>query len=391
MMLLSFHHIARLRRLSKRLIFLLGIPFLLLDTLILTIQFASLPPYTPFAPFSSISNATVFIASIHHNTAAILATTWSDALVGLVEYLGPENVYVSAADDDSGDGTNFELLALKERLDERGVRNTFNFDTFDEDDGAHGLSEQVVGGRRTTAKTRNRVLKPLKNLARQGTTFDIVLWIADDIIFRMRDVAALLNTRGGHFSTACSMPAGNSPDILTLRDDQGHRPATSTWPWFYSSRSRLAALRNAPIPVLSCWEGLVAFDAAPFYTPPAIRFREIEKTLARHDLYASERCLIHADNHFAIEKGVWINPEVQIVTVDHKAAAKALERGRSAKLYAVWRNRVARWTGSFKLAFEERVVRSKLKSWEAEVLEGSLARNEPGWFCLRTKIEDQGL
>lgn len=164
----------------------------------------------------------------------------------------------------------------------------------------------------TVVEARNKALEPLGELAEEGINFDIVLWIDEGVAFRPQDVTALLNTNNGEFAAACTMPVSNSPDILALRDNQGHRPASPSWPWFYSPKSRAAALEWSSIPVFSCWGGIVALDAAPFYTEPLLRFRTIDGSLEKHRLGADERCFFHANNFLAAEKGVWINPNIQV-------------------------------------------------------------------------------
>lgn len=77
-----------------------------------------------------------------------------------------------------------------------------------------------------------------------------------------------MHTRDGDYAAACSMDFATSSryhDSLALRDSQGQRTASSYFPWFHSPASLVAVRRGDPVPVASCWNGLVVFDAAPFY------------------------------------------------------------------------------------------------------------------------------
>jgi hypothetical protein len=116
----------------------------------------------------------------------------------------------------------------------------------------------------------------------------------------------------------------------------------------------------APIPVQSCWNGVVAFDASPFYPRSAesdssyydthdpiseagrdpnahaqaqggmsnqhglksrglssssqspLQFRGIPDSLATWHVEGSECCLIHSDNPLRATKGIWMNPNVRV-------------------------------------------------------------------------------
>lgn len=242
-------------------------------------------------------------------------------------------MHVSAVDLGSEDGTGFELLMLKDLLDERRVANTFDLGALPwyRHPGPRDVDDPAEPDNMTVVEARNKALEPLRELAKEGITFDFVLWIEEGVTFRPQDITALLNTHDGDFAAACTMPVSNSPDILALRDNQRHRPASTSWPWFYSPKSRSAALEWSSIPVFSCWGGIVAVDATPFYTEPLLRFRTVDDTLAKHHLEADERCLFHADNLLAAEKGVWINPNIQVVP-DHDQSSE--ENAGSVAMYA---------------------------------------------------------
>lgn len=144
----------------------------------------------------------VFIASLHRNTGDILPA-WSVAVLSLIDYLGADRVYFSAVESGSQDDTKDKLVALKIELDVRGVGNTIDlgldvWQQLDEmwtrpDPGGPrqegwiwNEEDRVYDLRRITylAKERNRVMKPLEDMARSGTKFDKVLWI-NDVFFNV--------------------------------------------------------------------------------------------------------------------------------------------------------------------------------------------------------------
>lgn len=331
-MLLAHHQVSELRRLFQLILIFLLISLFFIDALFLTSHTSPTP--TPFLePFGSTHGKTFFIASIHRNTSPPRVAAWSDSLLRLVSFLGPRNVYVSAVDRGSEDGTGFELLMLKDLLDERRVANAFDLGTLPwyRHAGPNDGDDPAESDNMTVVKARNMALEPLRELAKEGITFDFVLWIEEGVAFRPQDITALLNTHNGDFAAACTMPVSDSPDILALRDNQRHRPASTSWPWFYSPTSRSATLKWSSIPVFSCWGGIVAFDATPFYAEPVLQFRTVDDTLSKHHLEADERCLFHADNFLAAEKGIWINPNIQVVPADDQSSE---ENAGSFAMYA---------------------------------------------------------
>lgn len=160
-----------------------------------------------------------------------------------------------------------------------------------------------------------------------------------------------------------------------------------TWPYFRSSISREALKHGQPVPVASCWNGIVAFDAASFYdTSGPLAFRGIDDSLAVSHLEASECCLIHADNPISSTKGVWINPHVRVGyngTAYHQVNPGNAGSWPSSFSIAsgIWSNRVRRWLRF--LAFQDHTVANRIASWKQQ----SPANQEPGPFCLIDEMQ----
>ncbi|ORY65800.1 polysaccharide export protein [Pseudomassariella vexata] len=352
---------------------------------------------------------TVFIASVHRNTEEIQRTAWNDAVLSLVDYLGPENVHISAVESGSQEGTKDALMELKAGLYARGVTNDISlgmtvWEQLDEIDARPPPGSREPGWiwnapenqfelRRIPylAKVRNEAMEPLDRLAREGRHFDKVLWL-NDVVFDTVDIVTLLETRNGEYAAVCSMDFKSSPlyyDTFALRDDLGLKTASLYWPWFQSPTSRASALRNDPIRVTSCWNGIVAFDATPFYASPALKFRGIDDSLADMHLEGSECCLIHADNSLTAEKGVWLNPNVR-VGYNVKAYRHIRRNQFPGPLWAVvggWANRLASWRMGLQTSLEMRTVRQRLEQWVAETPDGELPRSEPGEACLINEMQ----
>lgn len=114
----------------------------------------------------------------------------------------------------------------------------------------------------------------------QGREFDNFLWL-NDVAFSVRlpfrlsiecqlsvlqaeDALALLSTNNVHYAAACSLNFSKPPlyyDTFALRDERGRKTVSQVWPYFSPGKSRDALLAEKPVPVKSCWNGMIAMDA----------------------------------------------------------------------------------------------------------------------------------
>ncbi|CAE7206105.1 hypothetical protein PTNB85_09589 [Pyrenophora teres f. teres] len=314
----------------------------------------------------------IFIASQH----------WNQALVALVQELGIENVFVSIYESGSYDDSKDALRELDATLERLQIAQQPT---------EHGWIKTPDGETRMRripflATVRNRVFQSLEHLTAAGEHFDTVLFL-NDVVFTPKDVLRLLDTNGGNYAAACSMDFAKPPefyDTFALRDSQGHEAVMQTWPYFRSYVSRYAAERFLPVPVASCWNGMVAMPIDPFVASPPLRFRDIPDSLATSHVEASECCLIHADNPFSASKGVFLNPNVK---VGYNGSAFDAVNSPQAIMSpfniwtAVWKNRVLRvFTHPF---FKEHVVSQRLRKWSTETEQ----RSERGEFCLINEMQ----
>ncbi|KAI1336868.1 cryptococcal mannosyltransferase 1-domain-containing protein [Xylariaceae sp. FL0016] len=354
-------------------------------------------------------NTTVYIASVHRNTANILNGAWNQAVLDLCDYFGAENVHVSAIESGSQDESKEALMNLQVGLDERGVSYTVSlgmtvWEQLDEIETRPppnvrepgwiwNVAESQWEMRRIPylARVRNQAMEPLMELRKEGRTFDKVLWI-NDVVFDTEDIVTLLNTRDDDYAAACSMDYKDSPlyyDTFALRDDMGLKTISLHWPWFQSPTSRDSALRNDPIKVTSCWNGIVAFDSKPFYSNPPLEFRGIDDSLADLHLEGSECCLIHADNYLTPDKGAWLNPNVR-VGYSVKAYHDIHTNHFPTPFWAVagaWINRFQGGRMAIQSQLEARVVHRRLEQWKIETPDGDLPRYEPGEACLINEMQ----
>ncbi|GKZ30943.1 hypothetical protein AbraIFM66950_010717 [Aspergillus brasiliensis] len=338
----------------------------------------------------------LFIASTHWNNEAILRSHWNDAIIDLAKVFGPDNIFVSIFESGSWDDTKGALRELDADLDRLGVRRNITLsNTTHEDEISASPGEGWIDTPRHKkelrrisylARLRNWSLRPLEDLARRGITFDKVLFL-NDVVFTVDDVVSLLETNDGSYAAACSLDFSKPPiyyDTFALRDANGDEHVMQTWPYFRSEASRNALYSMSPVPVKSCWNGMVAMPVEPFLFTPPLRFRAISDSLAESHLEGSECCLIHADNPLSQELGVYLNPKVR---VGYNPAAYEAVHPTGAWLslqhvaLALWENRLRRWfTTPF---FKKLVVHRRLRRWH----DAHPDEKEPGDFCLINEMQ----
>ncbi|KAK4099076.1 glycosyltransferase family 69 protein [Parathielavia hyrcaniae] len=292
----------------------------------------------------------VFIASLHWNNEEVLRSDWNKGVVDLATVLGPENVFVSVYESGSWDNSTGALRELDGELEKMGVGKKIVLDEETHKDLIAKPPKQDEGwidvpayGRKMPrripylSKLRNLSLQPLRELAMNGTMFDHVLFLGD-VVFTVPDILALLDTNNGQYAAACSLDFSKPPyfyDTFALRDSHGHEHASLTWPYFRASRSRKAMVHARPVPVSSCWNGIVAMPASTFTGIRGLQFRGLPDSLAASHLEASECCLVHADNPGSRTRGVFVNPAVRVgytraaYDAVHAAASAAEEAGGS--------------------------------------------------------------
>ncbi|KAK6530243.1 hypothetical protein TWF694_003607 [Orbilia ellipsospora] len=361
--------------------------------------------YNPTNKVPRVNNiGRVFIAANHWISAKVLKPYWINALLMLIQQLGPENVFVSIYENGSWDETPAMLRELDQELGRLGVSRRVLIEAIthrEQVEEVVKLGDDKPGWVMTSrgkkelrripmlAKLRNRLLEPLEEMKHKGESFDKVVFL-NDVVFTAEDVVRLLKTRGGNYAAACSMDF-NKPqyyyDTFALRDSKGREASSQRFPFFAAGESRDAMMAGLPVPVKSCWNGMVAFDAAPFlrdYQP--LRFRGVEDSLALSHVEGSECCLIHADNERGFssmtagteKRGVWLNPKVRV--------------GYNYPAYEYQRVHKYRWpeylmsipvrigTGLLGLPWEKKKVLNRVRDWEKKGEEGR--RVEPGDFCL---------
>ncbi|KAF9888427.1 hypothetical protein FE257_008705 [Aspergillus nanangensis] len=339
----------------------------------------------------------IYVASIHWNNENVLRNYWNDAVVDLARALGPENIYLSVFESGSWDDTKGALRDLDVMLDRIGVSRNITVSDITHDDeisakpAEHGWIDTSRGKKELRripylARLRNLSLQPLHQLLLEGETFDRVLFL-NDVVFTKDDVINLISTNNGEYGAACSLDFSKPPlyyDTFALRDSQGHEHLMQSWPFFRSKKSRNAMKALSPVPVASCWNGMVAMPAKPFMSNPPLEFRGVPDSLSAFHVEGSECCLIHADNPLSKERGVFVNPNVRVgYNGPAYAAVHPAQHWLSSWriMWSIWESRVRRLFTSPIL--KEWLIHRRVGAWE-----GLNEQNvEPGEFCLINEMQ----
>nr|GAT60541.1 predicted protein [Mycena chlorophos] len=97
--------------------------------------------------------------------------------------------------------------------------------------------------------------------------WDKVLF-SNDVLMEAENFAELIHTRGGAYDMACGMDFAwwGLYDLWVARDRLG-KSVSGLYPYFMEPKGFLSVLREEPVDVFTCWNGVVVLDAQPFLHP----------------------------------------------------------------------------------------------------------------------------
>ncbi|KAI9013760.1 cryptococcal mannosyltransferase 1-domain-containing protein [Phycomyces nitens] len=241
----------------------------------------------------------VFIAANIYNNEEIL-DHWTVQVNQLIKWLGPSNVYVSIYENGSHDRTKAMLNKYDQYLNLLQIPHRIVTNPAEKDKDARRLV--------ALAGLRNNVLEPLVD---QDPKPDKILFL-NDIIFQASDAIALLETNGGDYDAMCAMDFfGEFYDTFATRDADEGWVGSGNYPYFSHKPSRKLLYEESPIPVYSCWNGMIALNAKPFIENK-ISFRAIIPQEPSPPVEASECCLVHTDLRSLNYTRIYINPRIKV-------------------------------------------------------------------------------
>ncbi|PWW77853.1 Glycosyltransferase Family 69 protein [Tuber magnatum] len=254
----------------------------------------------------------VFIAA-NIIDADLINGAWGNAVMELMDLIGGENVFLSIFENDSGPETKAALEDLDKlvagNIPKAGrsiVSTTLPLAAIPR----VKLPNDKTYIKRITylAEVRNRALLPLAGYI--PSLYDKILFLNDVVFDPVQALHLLFSTNQGKYEAACGMDFINPfkyYDTFATRDIDGYNLGVPFYPYFAPGRSRkaLQAATDA-VPVLSCWGGIVAFQADVFTRNDPVLFRSSKEPYWD----ASECCLIHADIH--APNATYMNPYIRV-------------------------------------------------------------------------------
>ncbi|KAI0714377.1 cryptococcal mannosyltransferase 1-domain-containing protein [Cerioporus squamosus] len=197
----------------------------------------------------------IFIAAAFCQNEAVIPY-WTRTMLDTILYLGTDNVFVSIVENYSKDRSPELLRDFAQELDRRGVRNR----VLVQDETVQKPPKLEWNPRiEFLAAVRNQALEPLL----ESGGYDKVLF-SNDIFIEPESVIELLETRNGDYDFACGFDFGHwgAYDMWVLRDRLG-RLTAGIWPYFFDAAGYDAIKAEEPVPVFTCWNGIVAFQTDP--------------------------------------------------------------------------------------------------------------------------------
>ncbi|KAF2663380.1 hypothetical protein BT63DRAFT_465923 [Microthyrium microscopicum] len=290
----------------------------------------------------NIKGESVFIAA-NIIQEDLIKGQWGLSLLELVHLLGPENVFVSIYENDSGPGTAAALEELKAKLpcDFSIVTNAHvSLDNYPKVYLPNGNAR--VKRLAYLSDLRNRLLWPLEHpeshigaqINHTSTSFNRILFLNDVYFSPIDAIHLLFSTNEANYSIACAADFISSVmfyDTFVVRDNEGYGMGFMFFPWFTSqglSRGDVLAESDA-VRVRSCWGGMASYDATPFLTPdamhsatshyPSINGTTLQPLRFRHDpevfWESAECCLINADfahREPSATSRIFLNPYIRV-------------------------------------------------------------------------------
>eukprot|EP00944_MAST-04C_sp_MAST-4C-sp1_P005877 g5877.t1 len=262
---------------------------------------------------SRIKSKKYFIAANFYNSESILSSFFIE-LMHLIDSLGYDRCFVSIWENGSTDGTKNMLRNFEEHLNKLKVQNhivTENASLIElcQQAGAdecltphmfaHGVRDATASTRiAMMALFRNKPFEPLRQFytavreeapgmesggstvrdffASDAALDQTKVLFFNDIYFAYQDIIKLIDTNKMDYDLACALDFQNFKlyDLWVLRDINGL--VVNPWfPFFWDTPSFFKIISGDPLPVYSCWNGVVVFDASVLgnRTGHMIRFR----------------------------------------------------------------------------------------------------------------------
>ena len=244
----------------------------------------------------------------------------------LIIYLGKQNVIISIVENgDSKDKTRKYLREFQQYLNKNKIVNQFIL-THQVDD----PRRKIIPFRRNSplriqfyAKLRNKCFDLLYKLPDIDFNNTKIIFF-NDIFFEYEDIINLLSTNSENYDAVCALDFSNIFYDRWVSIDLNGNSLQPNFPFFINKEAQDLIINHKPIRVFSCWNGVIAFTAAPLKNKKIkFRYKRYNKPI-KHRInniqkvnYESECTYFHIDLFTLGYTKKFINPNVR-VTYEYK-------------------------------------------------------------------------
>ena len=239
----------------------------------------------------------------------------------LINYLGEQNVIISIIENgDSKDQTRRYLKEFQQYLNKKKVLNHFSLKHEIDDPRKKIFPFEKYTPLRIQfyAKLRNRCFDFLYNLKNIDFNNTKIIYF-NDIIFEYEDIINLLSTNNEEYDAVCAMDFSEVFYDRWVSIDLDGNSLKPYFPFFINKHAQDLIVNHKPIRVFSCWNGVIAFNAAPL-KDRRIQFRyKNNNTVTKYSInndqkvdYESECTYFHIDLFNLGYTKKLINPDVRV-------------------------------------------------------------------------------
>ena len=270
-------------------------------------------------PIASSKNTTFYITATIVNMESIMSK-YLEEMKKLINYLGEKNVIVSIVENgDSKDKTRDYLKEFQKYLNEKKIINRFLLEHEIDDPRRKQPHFIFLSYLRIQfyALLRNRCLDFLYELPNIDFDNTKIIFF-NDVIFEYEDIINLLATNNEDYDAVCGMDFYDYfYDTWVALDLDGYS-LKYRFPFFVNKEAQDLVTNHKPIRVFSCWNGVIAFTAAPL-KDKKIQFRSKNGDSPRknqihnseHYNYESECTYFHIDLFSLGYTKKFVNPDVR--------------------------------------------------------------------------------
>ena len=221
---------------------------------------------TKTLPVATSKNTTFYITAMIVNMENIIQL-YIIEMKKLIKYLGEQNVIISIVENgDSKDNTNIYLKEFQKYLNEKNIINRFllEHEIYDPRLEQSNFEYQNSFYLRIKyyAQLRNKCFDLLYDLPNFDFDNTKIIYF-NDIVFEYENIINLLSTNNEDYDAVCGLDFYDCFYDSWVSIDLSAYSLQHDFPYFINKEGQDLVINHKPIRVFSCWNGVIAFSAAP--------------------------------------------------------------------------------------------------------------------------------